>query len=122
MIDELQVPDRLPNLALYYDRAVKAYFKKPSLAWSHREANTLSEIIGKWAAKRRKEYCNDKTRQFLEIPALSAIISDVEVYGLHKYTCLIKWLDPNGIAKEAPDLVSEIAKKFLSDDVSPRLK
>jgi hypothetical protein len=115
MIDELQVPDSLPNYSLYFSRAVAQLHKDPGKPWTTKEKDILAKEIGVYAGQNRKVYCNHKTNELLEVPVVATIIQDLEHHRLPKYVCLIKWLSTGGLMTEAPKLISEIARIFLKD-------
>lgn len=114
MLEELNIPDSLPNIAGYYDKAVKAFFKDPTKKWTFGEIDKLSEIMGKYAARNKREYSNHYAHSYvLDVPAVGSITRDIEVHGLPRNVCLLKWLSIDGLASKVPGLISEISRTFL---------
>ena len=111
--DTIQIPDSLPNLAVFYERAIQKFFMSPLTRWSDRERQILAELVGKYAGTSAREYCNHVSMEFLENPVVTTILTDAETNNLPKFVCLLKWLAPDGISHQAPTLISEISKRFL---------
>lgn len=100
-------------MAVAYDKAIKMFFKEPLTRWSPKERDTISQLIGEYAGRNAKLYCNHVHMELLEIPCVETILQDADEHNLPKYVCLLKWLAPEGIVSQAPTLLSEISKRYL---------
>lgn len=112
--DTINIPDSLPNLAAFYERAVSKFFLDPLSRWTASEKKYIGDALGQYAGRNVHRYGNEKHMELLEIPTVETILRDIDELNLPKYVCLLKWLAPEGIAHQSPTLLSEIAKRFLS--------
>lgn len=111
--DSIKVPDSLPNLAVYYERAITSFFSNPMKRWSEEEVRAIGELVGDYAGHLAKKYGHINCSQILDVPAAATVLKDIDELRLPKHVCLLKWLAPEGICTQEPALVSEIAKRFL---------
>ncbi len=107
----------LPHLSYLRELAIARLYEDPLAEFSSQDINVLTALFGRECGRSvlRDKTVDPYTYNFDEHPLLESL-ARVAQEDLPKWTALVAWLDPDGLATKYPVLIGTVASYLLGEN------